>query len=172
MHFMHVVNNLSWNLDSYNVTGYIGNFVKHVRCHVTRHDGGRGRAVHSSGLEEIILNIVADRSESRTRAIAHKCSGGGRKERRQLAVFRQIPCSAGSQSDLSVLCKNTTYHEGIHQSPCEAMLGIKIKRGISSYFLPSEQISNLETEAQLEEIANTFETEEQLEETDNTSEKI
>ncbi|GFU78453.1 KRAB-A domain-containing protein 2 [Trichonephila clavipes] len=59
--------------------------------------------------------------------------------------------------------KNTTYHEGIHQSPYEAMFSVKAKRGIT-YFLPSEQIANIET-------ANTFETEEQLEDTGNTSEK-
>nr|XP_012151860.1 PREDICTED: uncharacterized protein LOC105663967 [Megachile rotundata] len=51
------------------------------------------------------------------------------------------------------------------------MFGVKVKRGIASSFLPSEQIANIETEEQLEEIANTFETEEQLEETVNTSEK-
>ncbi|XP_055944438.1 uncharacterized protein LOC129975400 [Argiope bruennichi] len=67
--------------------------------------------------------------------------------------------------------KNTTYHEGIRQSPYEAMFGIKVKRGIASSFLPSEQIASIETEEQLEEIANTFETEEQLEETGNTFEK-
>ncbi|XP_055932879.1 KRAB-A domain-containing protein 2-like [Argiope bruennichi] len=67
--------------------------------------------------------------------------------------------------------KNTTYHEGIRQSPYEAMFGIKAKRGIASSFLPSEQIGSIETEEQLEEIANTFETEEQLEETGNTLEK-
>ncbi|GFV52186.1 KRAB-A domain-containing protein 2 [Trichonephila clavipes] len=33
------------------------------------------------------------------------CSGGGRKERSRLAVSRQILCSAGSQSALSVICK-------------------------------------------------------------------
>ncbi|GFR05589.1 uncharacterized protein TNCT_234671 [Trichonephila clavata] len=37
---------------------------------------------------------------------------------------------------------------------------------------PSEQIANIETEEQFEEIANTFETEEQLEKIGNTSEKI
>ncbi|XP_055924454.1 KRAB-A domain-containing protein 2-like [Argiope bruennichi] len=58
--------------------------------------------------------------------------------------------------------KNTTYREGIRQSPYEAMFGIKAKRGIASSF---------ETEEQLEGIANTFETEEQLEKTGNTSEK-
>ncbi|XP_023211665.1 KRAB-A domain-containing protein 2-like [Centruroides sculpturatus] len=50
---------------------------------------------------------------------------------------------------------NTTYHEGIHQSPYEAMFGVKPKRGIAS--LPGEQIANIETEEQLEEIVNTFE---------------
>ncbi|XP_055943339.1 KRAB-A domain-containing protein 2-like [Argiope bruennichi] len=75
--------------------------------------------------------------------------------------------------DLSFVqfAKNTTYHEGIRQSLYEAMFGIKAKRGIESYFLPSEQIASIETEEQLEEIANTFETEEQLGKTGNTSEK-
>ncbi|GBM60030.1 hypothetical protein AVEN_147593-1 [Araneus ventricosus] len=67
--------------------------------------------------------------------------------------------------------KNTTYHQGIHRSPYEAMFGIKPKRGISSSFLPGEQIANIETEEQLEEIANTFKTEEQLEKTVNTFEE-
>ncbi|XP_015600310.1 KRAB-A domain-containing protein 2-like [Cephus cinctus] len=66
--------------------------------------------------------------------------------------------------------KNTTYHETIRQSPYEAMFGAKAKRGMASSFLPSEQIANIKTEEQLEEIANTFETEEELEETVNTSE--
>ncbi|GBN67396.1 KRAB-A domain-containing protein 2 [Araneus ventricosus] len=47
--------------------------------------------------------------------------------------------------------KNTTYHEGIRQSPYEAMFGIKPKRGIASSFFPGEQIANIETEEQLEE---------------------
>lgn len=67
--------------------------------------------------------------------------------------------------------KNTAYHEEIRQSPYEAMFGVKTKRGIASSSLPSEQIASIETEEQLEEIANTFETEEQLKETVNTSEK-
>ncbi|XP_023288360.1 KRAB-A domain-containing protein 2 [Orussus abietinus] len=67
--------------------------------------------------------------------------------------------------------KNTTYHEGIRQSPYEAMFGVKAKRGIASTFLPGEQIANIETEEQLEEIANTSETEEQLEETVNAYQK-
>ncbi|GFU95543.1 KRAB-A domain-containing protein 2 [Trichonephila clavipes] len=65
--------------------------------------------------------------------------------------------------------KNTTYHEGIRQSPYEALLGVTAKRSIASSFLPSKQIASIEIE-QLEEIANTFETEEQLEETANTFE--
>ncbi|XP_057669973.1 KRAB-A domain-containing protein 2-like [Diorhabda carinulata] len=67
--------------------------------------------------------------------------------------------------------KNTTYHERIRQSLKEAMFGVKAKRGIASSFLPGEQIANIETEEQLEEIANTSETEEQLEETVNASKK-
>ncbi|XP_023236835.1 KRAB-A domain-containing protein 2-like [Centruroides sculpturatus] len=34
--------------------------------------------------------------------------------------------------------KNTTYHEGICQSPYEAMFGVKPKRGIASSSLPGE----------------------------------
>jgi hypothetical protein len=41
--------------------------------------------------------------------------------------------------------KNTTYHEGIRQSPYEALFGVKPKRG------------NIETEEQLEAYVNTFE---------------
>ena len=67
--------------------------------------------------------------------------------------------------------KNTTYHEGIRQSPYEAMFGVKAKRGIASSFLPSELIANIETEEQLEEIANTCETEKQHEETVDTFKK-
>ncbi|GFU52687.1 KRAB-A domain-containing protein 2 [Trichonephila clavipes] len=64
--------------------------------------------------------------------------------------------------------KKTTYHEGICQNPCEAMFGVKAKRGIASSFSPNGQIASIETEEQLEEIANAFETKEQLEETSNT----
>ncbi|XP_055924524.1 KRAB-A domain-containing protein 2-like [Argiope bruennichi] len=53
--------------------------------------------------------------------------------------------------------KNTTYHEGIRQSPYEVMFGIKAKRGIASSFLPSEQIASIETEEQLQETGNTSE---------------
>ncbi|GFX28185.1 KRAB-A domain-containing protein 2 [Trichonephila clavipes] len=67
--------------------------------------------------------------------------------------------------------KNTKYLEEIHQSPYEAMLDVKAKRGIASSFSPCEQIENIETEEQLEETVNTSETEEQLKETGNTSEK-
>ncbi|GFY28602.1 uncharacterized protein TNCV_4150331 [Trichonephila clavipes] len=40
--------------------------------HVTRHDAGRQRAVRSPSLEESILNVVAVRPESSTRAVAHQ----------------------------------------------------------------------------------------------------
>ncbi|XP_067140873.1 KRAB-A domain-containing protein 2-like [Centruroides vittatus] len=52
--------------------------------------------------------------------------------------------------------KNTTYDEEICQSPYEAMFGVKPKRGIASSSLPGEQIANIETEEQFEDI-NTFE---------------
>ncbi|GFW06810.1 uncharacterized protein TNCV_3289101 [Trichonephila clavipes] len=42
--------------------------------HVNKYDAGRRRAVRSSNLEENILNIVADRPESSTRAVAHHLS--------------------------------------------------------------------------------------------------
>ncbi|GFU21880.1 KRAB-A domain-containing protein 2 [Trichonephila clavipes] len=57
----------------------------------------------------------------------------------------------------SIFTKNTTYNEGIRQSPYEAMFGVKAKRGIASSFLPSEQIANIETKEQLEETGNTSE---------------
>ncbi|XP_023238740.1 KRAB-A domain-containing protein 2-like [Centruroides sculpturatus] len=53
--------------------------------------------------------------------------------------------------------KGTAYHEGICQIPYEAMFGVKPKRGRASSSLPGEQIANIETEEQLEEIVNTFE---------------
>jgi hypothetical protein len=53
--------------------------------------------------------------------------------------------------------KNTTYHEGIRQSPYEALFGVKPKRGIASSSLPRGQIANIETEEQLEAYINTFE---------------
>ena len=49
------------------------------------------------------------------------------------------------------------------------MFGIKANRGIASSFLPSELIANIETEEQLEEIANTCEKEHK--ETVDASEK-
>ncbi|GFT27524.1 hypothetical protein TNCV_1276131 [Trichonephila clavipes] len=42
---------------------------------VTGHNAGLRRAVSSSSLEESILNVVADRPESSTRAVAHHVSG-------------------------------------------------------------------------------------------------
>ncbi|GFV61949.1 hypothetical protein TNCV_4107531 [Trichonephila clavipes] len=51
-------------------SGYIVNIVKHV----TKHDTGHHQAVHSPSLEESILNTVADRPESSTRAVAHHVS--------------------------------------------------------------------------------------------------
>jgi hypothetical protein len=53
--------------------------------------------------------------------------------------------------------KNTTYHEGIRQSPYEALFGVKPKRGIASSSLPRGQIANIETEEQLEAYVDTFE---------------
>ncbi|GFW33749.1 fatty acid synthase [Trichonephila clavipes] len=41
---------------------------------VTRHDDGQRRAVRSPSLEERILNVVADRPKSKTRAVAHHAS--------------------------------------------------------------------------------------------------
>ncbi|GFS94661.1 DUF4817 domain-containing protein [Trichonephila clavipes] len=42
--------------------------------HVTRHDAGRRRDVRSPSLEESLLNVVVDRSESSTTAVAHHVS--------------------------------------------------------------------------------------------------
>ncbi|KAJ8976200.1 hypothetical protein NQ317_018866 [Molorchus minor] len=53
--------------------------------------------------------------------------------------------------------KNTTYHEGIRQSPYGALFGVKLKRGIASSSLPRGQIVNIETEEQLGAYVNTFE---------------
>lgn len=53
--------------------------------------------------------------------------------------------------------KNTSYYEGIYQSPYETMFGIKPQRGIASSSQPDEQIEDTEAEEQLEEIVNTFE---------------
>ncbi|GFX58160.1 uncharacterized protein TNCV_4049181 [Trichonephila clavipes] len=41
---------------------------------VTRHDAGWRRTIRSSSLKEIILNVVADRPQSSTRAVAHLVS--------------------------------------------------------------------------------------------------
>ncbi|GFV91682.1 hypothetical protein TNCV_4762471 [Trichonephila clavipes] len=53
-------------------SGYIVNFVKHVRSGSP--DVGRRRAVHNPSLEVSILNVVADRLESNTRDAAHQVS--------------------------------------------------------------------------------------------------
>ncbi|GFW57895.1 uncharacterized protein TNCV_1418421 [Trichonephila clavipes] len=42
--------------------------------HVTRHDAGRRRPVRSSSLEESLLNVVTDRPELSTRAVARHVS--------------------------------------------------------------------------------------------------
>ncbi|GFT40112.1 uncharacterized protein TNCV_2171221 [Trichonephila clavipes] len=53
---------------------------RHIRetrlFYARRHDAGRRRAVRSSSLEEGIWNVVPDRSESCTRAVAHHVSMG------------------------------------------------------------------------------------------------
>ncbi|GFS96399.1 hypothetical protein TNCV_17321 [Trichonephila clavipes] len=53
--------------------------------HVTRHDAGLRRPARSPSLKESILNVVAYRLESRTRAIGHLVS-----------VSRQIICKCTS----------------------------------------------------------------------------
>ncbi|GFS71098.1 uncharacterized protein TNCV_5049031 [Trichonephila clavipes] len=40
--------------------------------HFSRHDASRLRALRSPSLEEIILNVVADKPETSTRAVAHR----------------------------------------------------------------------------------------------------
>ncbi|GFU45108.1 hypothetical protein TNCV_4235741 [Trichonephila clavipes] len=42
--------------------------------YVTRHDAGRRRLVRTPSLEESILNVVVDRPDSSTRAVAHHIS--------------------------------------------------------------------------------------------------
>eukprot|EP00102_Acyrthosiphon_pisum_P013080 XP_008182495.1 PREDICTED: KRAB-A domain-containing protein 2-like [Acyrthosiphon pisum] len=48
--------------------------------------------------------------------------------------------------------KNTTYHQGIKQTPYEAMFGTKAQRGLLTSSLPREQIEKLATEEELEQI--------------------
>ncbi|GFV11102.1 uncharacterized protein TNCV_2718461 [Trichonephila clavipes] len=57
--------------------------------HVTRHDAGRKRAVRSSIRGESILNVVAVRPESSTRAVAH-----------HISVSRQTVCRVLSENHL------------------------------------------------------------------------
>lgn len=48
--------------------------------------------------------------------------------------------------------KNTAYHQGIQQMPYEAMFGSIAKRGLATSPLPREQIKDIESEEQLEQI--------------------
>ncbi|KAL4092220.1 hypothetical protein QTP88_026758 [Uroleucon formosanum] len=48
--------------------------------------------------------------------------------------------------------KNTAYHEGIKQTLYEAMFGNVAKRGLATSSLPREQIKDIETEEQFEQI--------------------
>ncbi|XP_025198291.1 KRAB-A domain-containing protein 2-like [Melanaphis sacchari] len=48
--------------------------------------------------------------------------------------------------------KNTAYHEGIKQSPYEAMFGTKAKMGLFSSSLPRDKLHELESEEHLENI--------------------
>jgi len=48
--------------------------------------------------------------------------------------------------------KNTTYHQGIKQTPYEAMFGTNAQRGLLTSSLPREQIEKLATEEELEQI--------------------
>ncbi|XP_060845364.1 KRAB-A domain-containing protein 2-like [Rhopalosiphum padi] len=48
--------------------------------------------------------------------------------------------------------KNTAYHEGIKQSPYEAMFGTKPKRGLFSSSLPRDKLRQLESEEHLENV--------------------
>ncbi|GFW41276.1 uncharacterized protein TNCV_1002691 [Trichonephila clavipes] len=51
--------------------------------YVTRHDAGRRRTVRSPSLEENTLNVVVDRFESSTRAVAHHVSVSHQTIRRE-----------------------------------------------------------------------------------------
>ncbi|KAL4122065.1 hypothetical protein QTP88_014465 [Uroleucon formosanum] len=48
--------------------------------------------------------------------------------------------------------KNNAYHQGIKQTPYEAMFGNIAKRCLATSSLPREQIKDIETEEQLEKI--------------------
>lgn len=51
-----------------------------------------------------------------------------------------------------MLQKNTAYHSGIKMTPYEAMFGCKPKTGIASIGLTADEIENVETEAELEQL--------------------
>ncbi|GFU41989.1 hypothetical protein TNCV_4676871 [Trichonephila clavipes] len=61
--------------------------------HVPRHDAGRRRTVPSPSLEESILNAVADRPESSTRAVDYPASGIFSDTPPSSEIF---PCNYGS----------------------------------------------------------------------------
>ncbi|GFV64525.1 hypothetical protein TNCV_1042991 [Trichonephila clavipes] len=76
--------------------------------------------------------------------------------KRRLAASRQILCSAEHYIP-----------RGIRQSPYKAMFG----EALTSSFLSSQQIENIKTEEQLEEIANTSEKKLNYGHTENTYSK-
>lgn len=52
------------------------------------------------------------------------------------------------------MMKNRSYHEGIKQSPYEALFGSQMKLGLKTSNLPDEAINNLQYEEELEDIIN------------------
>ena len=54
--------------------------------------------------------------------------------------------------------KNAAYHEGIKQSPYEAMFGTKAKMGLFSSSLPRDKLHELESEEHLENIIKNMNT--------------
>ncbi|GFW75053.1 DUF4817 domain-containing protein [Trichonephila clavipes] len=69
--------------------------------HITRHDAGRRRTVSSPSLEESILNVVADRPESSTRAVAH-----------YVRVSHQIVCRVLNENRLHPFLTSTSFESG------------------------------------------------------------
>ncbi|XP_050056256.1 KRAB-A domain-containing protein 2-like [Aphis gossypii] len=70
--------------------------------------------------------------------------------------------------------KNTAYHQGIKQTPYEAMFGSVAKRGLATSSLPREQIKYIETEEQLEQIIQSIDDDntEQVEQNDNDLQQL
>ncbi|GFU72436.1 hypothetical protein TNCV_3573851 [Trichonephila clavipes] len=63
---------LSFLVNEYRIRKFFSRQLRETGSfHLTRHDASRQSTVRSPRLEESILNVVADRPESSTRAVAH-----------------------------------------------------------------------------------------------------